>query len=87
MIRETTYWKMKEAVTEQEAIVSILDTIEHNPLFLNKCTSSNFCILKSFENIKGKKYFLNKLVWEQVRDLFIEIKTAYYNSLDYSTKF
>jgi|TARA_B110000908_G_C10249811_1_gene451230 hypothetical protein len=86
MKRETTYWKMKEAVTEQEAIVSIIDTIQHNPLFLNKCTSTNFAILKNFDT-RGQKYFLSKLVWEQVRDLFIEIKTAYYNSLDYSTKF
>ena len=78
---------MLEATTKPEAITSIVDVLKHNPLFLNKCTSSNFVITKSFESIKGQKYFLDKLVWEQLRDLFIEIKTEYYNSLDFSTKF
>jgi len=86
MKRETTYWRMLEATTKPEAITSIIDVIQHNPLFLNKCTSSNFAITKAFD-IKGQKYFLDKLVWEQLRDLFIEIKTEYYNSLDYTTKF
>ena len=86
MKRETTYWRMLEATTKPEAITSIIDVIKHNPLFLNKCTSSNFAITKSLD-IKGQKLFLDKLVWEQLRDLFIEIKTEYYNSLDYTTKF
>ena len=73
MKRETTYWRMLEATTKPEAITSIIDVIKHNPLFLNKCTSSNFAITKSFD-IKGQKYFLDKLVWEQLRDWRIQNK-------------
>ena len=87
MKAKTKYWRMQEAVNHKEVVISILDVLDHNPLFLNKCTSSNFAILNSLTSPKEQKFFLTHLIWEQVRDLFIEIKTEYYYSQDYSIKF
>jgi hypothetical protein len=43
-----TLFRMKEATNVQEAITSILDVIEENPVWLNKCTSDLFIIVKQF---------------------------------------
>jgi len=50
---KTTY-RMKEATNKQEAIISILDVLEENPLWLNKCTSSLAIVLKMWYNTPDK---------------------------------
>jgi hypothetical protein len=82
-------FKMKEATTKQEAIISICDVMQKSPLFLNKCTSDLFIITKTLQTTKEdlstytiRKNFLNSLNFHQVKDLFIEIKTEYYNFKD-----
>ena len=79
---KTTY-KMKEATNKEEAILSILDAMQENPLFLNKCTSDLFIITKTLYTTNEKrKDFLNSLNFEQVKNLFVEIKKEYYNFKD-----
>ncbi len=74
-------FKMKEATNSKEAIVSILDAINHNAVWLNKCQSDNARIIISLgDDIKEK--YLNELTDEQVIDLFVELKTEYYNYKD-----
>ena len=76
-------YKMKEATNTTEAITSILDVIKQNPLFLNKCTSDLFIITKTLYTTNEKrKDFLNSLNFEQVKNLFIEIKKEYYHFKD-----
>tara|TARA_R100000781_G_C4028420_1_gene109738 strand:- start:371 stop:622 length:252 start_codon:yes stop_codon:yes gene_type:complete len=76
-----TTFKMKEATNKDEAIVSILDVLEENPVWLNKCKSSLLAILQSL-GTKSRKFLLNKSVDEQVIDLFVELKTQYYHYQD-----
>jgi hypothetical protein len=77
---KTTY-KMKEATSTQEAIESILDVIEENPVWLNKITDGLFILIKNIEP-KHRQFILDKSTGEQVTDLFIKIKTEYYNFKD-----
>ena len=65
---------MKEAVTHQEAIISLLDVQENKPELLPKL-------------IKFDKEELEALDFSEVRDLFIHVKRMYYNSIDWSKKF
>ena len=74
-------YTMKEATNKEEAIISILDVIEENPVWLNKCKSSLLAILQAIET-KSRKFLLNKSVDEQVIDLFVELKTQYYHYQD-----
>ena len=67
-------FKMKEAVTHQEAIISLLDVQENKPELLPT--------LVSFD-----KEELEALDFSEVRDLFIHVKRMYYNSIDWSKKF
>lgn len=78
---------MLEATNKQEAIISILDVVKVNPLWLNKCTSPLFCVIQSLTSHRRKKAWLNLCAWENVKELFIEIKTEYYNNQDYTNKF
>ena len=73
-----TNFRMLEATNKKEAITSILDVIAQNPLWLNKCTSPLYCVVKSLTTNRRRKAWLNLCQWEQVRDLFVEIKTEYY---------
>ena len=75
-------FKMKEATTKQEAIISICDVMSENPIWLNKCTSDLFALLNGLSNTRQRSTWLDCLTWNQVRDLFIEIKTEYYNFKD-----
>lgn len=79
-------YKMKEAKNEPEAITSIVDVLVNRPTWANKCTSDLYAV---FDNLKpaAAEKLLKSMRFKQVKNLFIEIKTAYYNSLDYSTKF
>ena len=79
---KTTY-KMKEATNKEEAIISILDVIEENPLWTNKITDSLFILVKTIED-EHKRFLLEKSVDEQVIDLFVKLKTEYYNYKDFT---
>ena len=65
---------MKEATTKQEAIVSLLDVQSNQPILLPNNTALT-------------EDGLNILKFEIVRDLYIKVKTAYYNSQDNSKRF
>jgi hypothetical protein len=67
-------FKMKEATTKQEAIVSLLDVQSNQPILLPNNTALT-------------EDGLNILKFEIVRDLYIKVKTAYYNSQDNSKRF
>lgn len=77
---KTTY-RMKEATNKQEAIISILDVIKENPLFLNKCKSYFLSVAMQLNEDLRKKY-LEELEKEIIINLFVEIKTEYYYFLD-----
>tara|TARA_R100000995_G_scaffold18009_1_gene7280 strand:- start:2623 stop:2874 length:252 start_codon:yes stop_codon:yes gene_type:complete len=74
---KTTY-KMKEAVNVQEAKISILDVMEENPLWLNKVTSSLSILIKNIEP-EHRQFILDKSIDEQVLDLYVKLKSEYYN--------
>lgn len=74
-------FRMKEATNKEEAIVSILDVIDENPVWLNKITDSLFILVKSVEP-EHKRFLLEKSIDEQVVNLFVKIKTEYYNFKD-----
>jgi hypothetical protein len=74
-------YRMKEATNKEEAIVSILDVVKENPVWANKITDGLFILVKSIED-EHKQFILDKSVDQQVIDLFIKLKTEYYNFLD-----
>lgn len=76
-----TNYTMKEATNKEEAIISILDVIEENPLWINKITDSLFILVKTIE-AEHRKFLLDKSLDEQVIDLFVKIKKEYYNFKD-----
>ena len=76
-----TNYKMIEATNTKEAIISILDVLRENPLWLNKVNNSLLAMLQVLE-LGEQKFLLTKSVDEQVTDLFVEIKTEYYNFKD-----
>ncbi len=76
-----TNYTMKEATNKEEAIISILDVIQENPLWTNKVTDSLFILVKTIED-EHRKFLLDKSLDEQVIDLFIKLKTEYYNFKD-----
>ena len=65
---------MKEATTKQEAIISLLDVQYNKPVLL-----PNNTVLTE----EG----LNTLSFNVVRDLYVKVKSAYYNSQDNSKRF
>ena len=65
---------MKEATTKQEAIISLLDVQYNKPVLL-----PNNTVLTE----EG----LNTLSFNVVRDLYIKVKSTYYNSQDNSKRF
>jgi len=67
-------FKMKEATTKQEAIISLLDVQSKQPVLLP-------------DNTVLTEDGLNLLKFQIVRDLYIKVKTAYYNSIDNSKRF
>jgi hypothetical protein len=76
-------WKMLEATNKNEAIISILDALNQNETWLNKCNSSNFISLYNMHTRIKRENFLKMLSFDEVRDLFIEIKKEYYENLDF----
>ena len=71
-------YKMLEATNTKEAIISILDVLRENPLWLNKVNNSLLAMLQVLE-VGEQKFLLTKSVDEQVTDLFVAIKKEYYN--------
>ena len=67
-------FKMKEATTNQEAIISLLDVQNNKPVLLP-------------DNTVLTEYGLNILKFAVVRDLYVRVKEAYYNSKDNSKRF
>ena len=62
-------FKMKEAVTHEEAIISLLDVQAKKPELLPKL-------------VKFDKKELESLDFSEIRDLFIHVKRMYYSSID-----
>tara|TARA_R110002096_G_scaffold235831_1_gene426144 strand:- start:322 stop:531 length:210 start_codon:yes stop_codon:yes gene_type:complete len=67
-------FKMKEATSKPEAIISLLDVQSKKPVLLPNNTALT-------------EYGLNRLSFQVVRDLYIKVKSAYYNSIDNSKRF
>ena len=76
-----TLFRMKEATNVQEAITSILDVVEESPVWLNNINSSLLTLVRNIEQ-EHKRFVLEKSLDEQVIDLFVKIKTEYYNFKD-----
>ena len=77
---------MKEATNQEEAITSIIDVFKNRPLFLNKCNSDLFAVTYNLE-LETAESLLKTMRFEQVKNLFIELKKEYYSSIDWGTKF
>ena len=58
-----TMYKMKEATNKLEAIISILDVMKENPIWLNKCTSKEFIVVYRLHNTKKRKEWLNLMTF------------------------
>ena len=82
-----TTFRMKEATNKKEAIISILDVMTENPVWLNKCSSQIFAVVYNLHNTKNRQEWLKLMDFAEVRDLFIEIKKEYYNAIDWNNKF
>jgi hypothetical protein len=67
-------FKLKEANTKQEAIISLLDVQTNKPELLPNNTALS-------------KHGLNLLSFQVVRDLYIKVEDNYYNSLDFNNRF
>ena len=72
---------MKEATNKEEAVISILDVLDENPVWLNKVNDGLFLLLNNIE-VEHREFLLNKSIDEQVIDLFVKLKTEYYNFKD-----
>jgi hypothetical protein len=67
-------FKLKDANTKQEAILSLLDVQTNKPELLPNNTALT-------------EQGLNLLPFQLVRDLYVKVKDTYYNSLDFNNKF
>tara|TARA_R100001530_G_scaffold117242_2_gene84398 strand:+ start:80 stop:325 length:246 start_codon:yes stop_codon:yes gene_type:complete len=71
-----TNFKMKEALNKDEAIISILDVIDHNPEWTSTISNSLFLLVKNMEK-EHQQFLLEKSIDEQVIELFVDVKTAH----------
>ena len=67
-------FKMKEAITHEEAIISLLDVQKNKPELLPTL-------------VRFDEEELKALDFSEIRDLFIHVKRMYYNSIDWTKKF
>jgi hypothetical protein len=67
-------FKLKDANTKQEAILSLLDVQTNKPELLPNNTALT-------------EQGLNLLSFQLVRDLYVKVKDTYYNSLDFNNRF
>ena len=65
---------MKEATNKDEAVISILDVLDENPLWLNKVNDGLFLLLQNIE-VEHRQFLLQKSIDEQVIDIFVKLKT------------
>tara|TARA_R100000664_G_C2694966_1_gene97555 strand:- start:49 stop:327 length:279 start_codon:yes stop_codon:yes gene_type:complete len=76
-----TMYKMLPATNKLEAIKSILDAMTENPLWLLECSSKEFATVYRLHNTEKRKQYLNLMSFYEVRELYIELRTHYYNSV------
>ena len=76
-----TNYTMKEATNKEEAIISILDVMNENPVWLNKCTDYLSIMLRRL-NKTNREFVLDISTKEEIIDLFVKLKTEYYNFKD-----
>jgi len=69
-----TIWKMMEATNKQEAIISLKDVQKNKPELLT-------------EYVRLSMFDIDKMSFQEIRDIYIQVKSRYYDTLDYSTKF
>ena len=69
-----TNFKMKEATNKQEAIMSLKDVQKNKPELLT-------------EYVRLSMFDIDKMTFQEIRDIYIQVKSRYYDTLDYSTKF
>ena len=74
-------FRLLNAINAKEAKKAINHVIEHNPLFLNKVTSSLLIILKSLKE-EEREWLLEKTPDQTIKDLYIEIKDKHYEFQD-----
>ena len=67
-------FKMKEATSKQEAIISLLDVQSNQPVLLP-------------DNTVLTEDGMQSLSFQVVRDLYVKVKSDYYNSQDNSKRF
>ena len=67
-------FKMLEATNKQEAIISLRDVQLNKPELLT-------------DYVRLSMQDLDQRSFQEVKDMFIQVKTRYYDSLDYSKKF
>tara|TARA_R100000734_G_C3319046_1_gene114127 strand:- start:4217 stop:4471 length:255 start_codon:yes stop_codon:yes gene_type:complete len=79
---KTTY-KMKEATNKEEAIVSILDVIEENPLWLNKVDDIELILLMRLSK-QTRRNHIAIFTNGEVIDLFVKLKKEYYHFKDFT---
>tara|TARA_R110002110_G_scaffold1035_10_gene4061 strand:- start:1735 stop:1977 length:243 start_codon:yes stop_codon:yes gene_type:complete len=72
--KEMKEFKMLEATNKQEAIISLRDVQLNKPELLT-------------DYVRLSMQDLDQRSFQEVRDMFIQIKTRYYDSIDYSNKF
>tara|TARA_R100000781_G_scaffold92092_1_gene57011 strand:+ start:5995 stop:6210 length:216 start_codon:yes stop_codon:yes gene_type:complete len=69
-----TNFKMKEATNKQEAIISLKDVQKNKPELLT-------------EYVRLSMFDIDKMSFQEIREIYIQVKSRYYDTLDYSTKF
>ncbi len=74
-------YKMLEATNKNEAITSILDAVKHNAVWLHQC-ESYFLLATKQLNEDLRENYLQNLTNQDILDLFVELKTQYYNYKD-----
>tara|TARA_R100000988_G_C3937514_1_gene134521 strand:- start:388 stop:651 length:264 start_codon:yes stop_codon:yes gene_type:complete len=74
-------FRLLNAINAKEAKKAINHVLEHNPLFLNKVTSSLFIILKSLKE-QEREWLFEKTPDKIIIDLYVQIKEKYYEYQD-----
>ena len=74
-------YRMLPATNKLEAIKSIVDAMTENPNWLLECNSKEFATVYRLHNTEKRTQYLNLMSFEQVKELYIELRTQYYNSV------
>ena len=76
-----TIYTMLNAHNKLEAIKAIVDAMMENPLWLLECSSKEFATVYRLHNTEKRTQYLNLMKFEQVKELYIELRTQYYNAV------